>query len=74
MCPPVCAVHVGVCASARAQVDMRAHNSWTMRLHEVSTPELAEVLCFSRGPCIVCLCTFQNDISTDRAPIVFFIA
>jgi hypothetical protein len=25
------------------QVDMRSQNSWTMRLHEVSTPELAEV-------------------------------
>jgi NAD(P)-dependent dehydrogenase (short-subunit alcohol dehydrogenase family) len=25
------------------QVDLREHNSWTMRLHEVSTPELAEV-------------------------------
>lgn len=25
------------------KVDTRQHNSWTMRLHEVSTPELAEV-------------------------------
>eukprot|EP00698_Gefionella_okellyi_P004974 TRINITY_DN14586_c0_g1_i1.p1 TRINITY_DN14586_c0_g1~~TRINITY_DN14586_c0_g1_i1.p1 ORF type:complete len:679 (+),score=173.25 TRINITY_DN14586_c0_g1_i1:58-2094(+) len=26
------------------QVDLRTHNSWMLRLHEVSTPELAEVL------------------------------
>jgi hypothetical protein len=25
------------------QVDQRKQNSWTMKLHEVSTPELAEV-------------------------------
>jgi hypothetical protein len=35
------------------QVDMRAHNSWTMRLHEVSTPELAEVLCKARADVFV---------------------
>lgn len=28
----------------RQQVDLRNHNSWTMKLHEVSTPELAEVM------------------------------
>ncbi|RYE84793.1 MAG: hypothetical protein EOO65_01665 [Methanosarcinales archaeon] len=26
------------------QLDLRRHNSWLMRMHEVSTPELAEVL------------------------------
>ncbi len=25
------------------QIDLRKHNSWVMRMHEVSTPELAEV-------------------------------
>ena len=25
------------------QIDLRQNNSWTMRLHQVSTPELAEV-------------------------------
>lgn len=29
------------------QIDLREHNSWTMRMHEVSTPELAEVFCIN---------------------------
>ena len=36
------------------QVDMRSHNSWTMRLHEVSTPELAEVFAINAmAPAII---------------------
>ncbi|CAM9166982.1 unnamed protein product, partial [Ectocarpus fasciculatus] len=33
----------GVLDVNRQQVDLRKKNSWTMKLHEVSTPELAEV-------------------------------
>ena len=36
------------------QVDTRTHNSWTMRLHEVSTPELAEVFAINAmAPAII---------------------
>jgi hypothetical protein len=45
---------LGVTDTNGQQVDLRRHNSWTMRLHEVSTPELAEVFAINAiAPAII---------------------
>jgi NAD(P)-dependent dehydrogenase (short-subunit alcohol dehydrogenase family) len=44
----------GVLDVNKQQVDLRTHNSWTMKLHEVSTPELAEVFAINAmAPAII---------------------
>ncbi len=53
------------------QVDMRKHNSWTMRLHEVSTPELAEVFAINAMAPAIINARLKSLMERDPAALKF---
>jgi NAD(P)-dependent dehydrogenase (short-subunit alcohol dehydrogenase family) len=55
------------------QVDLRKHNSWTMRLHEVSTPELAEVFAINSIAPTVINARLKGLMERDAAAMKFIV-
>lgn len=55
------------------QVDLRRHNSWTMRLHEVSTPELAEVFAINSIAPTIINARLKNLMQKDMTALKFIV-